>query len=171
MSELISDESVPISFLKTKYDIFVASVNQTLFTPQTGYTAGNLDVYRNYKIIANTSYANNTADVLTVTNANTYIDVNDPIYYSVPVGNTAISNLTGNTYYYVTFANSSSIALSTTIGGTNANILETRTGAGEIHEFKGIKLSNSEFTATNGVSVALNSAAALGDIIEIRVYS
>jgi hypothetical protein len=170
-NELTTEESEAEAFIKTKYDIFVASANQTLFTPQTGYTAGNLDVYRNYKIIANTSYANNTADVLSVTNANTYIDVNDPIYYSVPVGNTAISNLTGNTYYYVTFANSSSIALSTTIGGTNANILETRTGAGEIHEFKGIKLSNSEFTATNGVSVALNSAAALGDIIEIRAYS
>jgi hypothetical protein len=170
-NEIISEESEPEVFIKTKYNIFVASSGQTLFTPQAGYTVGNLDIYRNYKIIANTSYANNTADVLTVTNANTYIDVNDPIYYSVPTGNTAISNLTGNTYYYVTFANSSSIALSTTIGGTNANILETRTGAGEIHEFKGIKLSNSEFTATNGVSVVLNSATALDDIIEIRAYS
>jgi hypothetical protein len=170
-TELISDQSEPETFTKTKYDIFVASANQTSFTPQTGYTAGNLDVYRNYKIIANTSYANNTADVLTVTNANTYIDVDNLIYYNVPTGNTAISNLTGNTYYYVTFSNSSSIALSTTIGGTNANILETRTGAGEIHEFKGIKLSNSEFTATNGVSVVLNSAAAINDIIEIRAYS
>ena len=170
-NEIISEESEPEVFIKTKYDIFVASANQTSFTPQTGYTVGNLDVYRNYKIIANTSYANNTADVLTVTNANTYIDVDNLIYYSVPTGNTAISNLTGNTYYYVTFANSSSIALSTTIGGTNANILETRTGAGEIHEFKGIKLSNSEFTATNGVSVVLNSATALDDIIEIRAYS
>lgn len=87
-----------------------------------------------FNINANTAGVSNTADTLLISSANSFIFVGDRILYSVPIGNTAIPNLTSNTYYYVTFANSSQIALSTTLGGSNINIAETRTASSpEIH--------------------------------------
>jgi hypothetical protein len=93
-----------------------------------------LNTTSTYTLTANTTGFDNSTDVLKISNANTYFAVNNRVYYSVPAGNTAIAGLTGNTYYYVTFANSSSIALSTTSGGSNANITDTRTtNPGESH--------------------------------------
>ena len=87
-----------------------------------------------FNINANTAGVSNTADTLLISSANSFISIGDRILYSVPTGNTAIPNLTSNTYYYVTFANSSQIALSATLGGANINIAETRTASSpEIH--------------------------------------
>lgn len=44
--------------------------------------------------------------------------VNDVVKYLVAAGNTAIAPLANNTLYYVTFANTTGVKLSTTIGGT-----------------------------------------------------
>lgn len=88
-------------------------------------------------ITANTSGVSNTADTILVSTANTRWQVGDRLYYGVPAGNTAITGLTGNSYYYVTFANTTAIAVSTTSGGANANIAETRIGAGEVHTIQG----------------------------------
>ena len=88
-------------------------------------------------ITANTTGVSNTNDTILVTSANSKWQVGDRLYYTVPAGNTAITGLTGNSYYYVTFANTTAIAVSTTSGGTNANIAETRVGAGEVHTITG----------------------------------
>lgn len=88
-------------------------------------------------ITANTSGVSNTADTILVTSANSRWQVGDRLYYNVPAGNTAITGLTGNSYYYVTFTNTTAIAVSTTSGGANANIAETRVGAGEVHTIQG----------------------------------
>jgi hypothetical protein len=88
-------------------------------------------------ITANTTGVSNTADTIAVTTANSKFQVGDRLYYTVPAGNTAITGLTGNSYYYVTFVNSSALAISTTSGGTNADIKETRIGAGEVHTITG----------------------------------
>ena len=88
-------------------------------------------------ITANTTGVSNTADTILVTSANSKWQVGDRLYYTVPTNNTAITGLTGNSYYYVTFANSTAIAVSATSGGTNANIAETRIGAGEVHTITG----------------------------------
>lgn len=88
-------------------------------------------------ITANTSGVSNTADVILLATANSRFQAGDRLYYGVPTGNTAIPNLTGNTYYYVTFANTTSLAVSATLGGSNVNIAETRAVAGETHTLTG----------------------------------
>jgi hypothetical protein len=91
-----------------------------------------------FNVNANTAGVSNTADTLLISGANSFITSGDRVYYGVPTGNTAIPNLTGNTFYFVTFANASAIALSTTLGGTNVNIAETRTAASpEVHTITG----------------------------------
>jgi hypothetical protein len=64
--------------------------------------------------------------------------VGDRLFYGVPTSNTPIAPLTGNTYYYVSFANSTVIKLSAGVGGANIIITDTRvTGAAETHTFQG----------------------------------
>lgn len=67
----------------------------------------------------------NTADTLKITNANTYLSANDLVRYVVPTDNTAIEGLESNTSYYISFANSTDVALSETKGGANVDITET----------------------------------------------
>lgn len=88
------------------------------------YTVDALDPFT---IFANTSGFSNTADILYINNANTYFSVNDYVYYEVPTNNTAIASLIANTFYYVSFSNNVSLALSSTKGGSNINIVDSRT--------------------------------------------
>lgn len=78
-------------------------------------------------ITSNTNGVNNTTNTLKITNANTYFNVGDPVYYNIPSTNTAIGGLTANTVYYVSFANSTDVALSATYNGSNVDLNETRT--------------------------------------------
>lgn len=85
-------------------------------------------------VVANTYGVDAASDVIFVENANSQFNSNDYVYYSVPASATAIAGLTANTYYYISFANSSSLALSSTQGGSNIDITESRTSfPGETH--------------------------------------
>jgi hypothetical protein len=75
-------------------------------------------------------------NVLLVTTANSFWQVGDKLTYIVPAGNTAIPGLTGNAAYYVSFANTSALALSTTSGGANVSITANATST-EIHSIQG----------------------------------
>ena len=89
-------------------------------------------------ITANSVGFSNTTDTLVVTSANSRWQVGDRLYYSVPTGNTPIAPLTGNSYYYVSFANTTRIAVSATAGGANIDIVDTRvTATGEVHTIQG----------------------------------
>jgi hypothetical protein len=88
-------------------------------------------------ITANTTGVSNTTDTILLTTANSRFQAGDRLYYSVPTGNTAIPNLTGNTFYYVTFANTTALAVSSTKGGTNVDIATTVAVAGETHTLTG----------------------------------
>ena len=89
-------------------------------------------------ITANSVGFSNTTDTIAVTTANSKWQVGDRLYYGVPAANTPIAPLTGNTYYYVSFANTTTIALSATAGGANVNITDARTTAtGEVHTIQG----------------------------------
>lgn len=70
---------------------------------------------------ANTQGVDEGNDFIIVS-SNKYQD-NDYIKYLVTAGNTAITPLTNNTSYYVVSANSTGIKLSTTKGGTPANLV------------------------------------------------
>lgn len=90
-------------------------------------------------ILANTTSFSNTADTLKLASANAKFQAGDRLYYGVPTSNTPIAPLTGNTYYYVTFANSSAIKIATTPGGANINITDVRNDdpALETHTVRG----------------------------------
>lgn len=89
-------------------------------------------------ITANSAGFSNSTDTIVVSTANSIWQVGDRLYYSVPTGNTPIAPLTGNAYYYVSFANTSTIALSATSGGANIDIVDTRvTVSGETHTIQG----------------------------------
>jgi hypothetical protein len=95
-------------------------------------------IKNSYEIIANTSGFDNTNNTIKITDANTYFSANDRVYYAVPSEGTPIAGLTSNTYYFISFANSSDVALSTTSGGSNVVITDIRTSAtGEIHSLGG----------------------------------
>lgn len=98
-------------------------------------------------ITANSVGFSNTNDTIAVTTANSIWQVGDRLYYSVPTGNTAIAPLTGNSYYYVSFANTTTIKLATTKGGANIDITDARvTNPGQVHTIQGD-------AATGGVQV------------------
>ena len=89
-------------------------------------------------IVANSTGFSNTNDTLIVTSANSRWQVDDRLYYSVPTSNTPIAPLTGNTYYFVSFANTTVIKIATTSGGANINITDVRvTNPGETHTIRG----------------------------------
>lgn len=102
-------------------------------------------------ILANTAGFSNTADALLISSANSFYTVGDKVYYGVPSGNTPISPLTGNTYYYVSLANTTAIKLANTLGGSSIDIVDTR-GAigGEIHTLTyTIQLNDKIISATD----------------------
>jgi hypothetical protein len=89
-------------------------------------------------ITANSVGFSNTNDTLAVTTANSRFQAGDKIYYSVPAANTPIAPLTGNTYYYISFANTTTVKLAATPGGANIDITDARTTAtGEVHTIRG----------------------------------
>ena len=85
-------------------------------------------------ITANSAGFSNTDNVLLIATANSKFQAGDRLYYGVPAANTPIAPLTGNAYYYVSFANTTAIALSATSGGANIDITDARTtNPGETH--------------------------------------
>lgn len=89
-------------------------------------------------ITANSTGFSNTTDTLVVASANSRWQVGDRLYYAVPTSNTPIAPLTGNTYYFVSFVNSSTLAVSATSGGANIDITDARvTASGETHTIQG----------------------------------
>lgn len=107
-------------------------------------------------ITANTDGFSNTTNTLAVTGANSIWQVGDRLFYSVPAGNTAIAGLTADTYYYVSFANTTKIALSATLGGANVDITDDRTDdPAEVHTIQGDTASGYVVVGgTRGKSVA-----------------
>ena len=63
----------------------------------------------------------NTAETITLSDAGTWA-VDDAATYAVASGNTAVGGLVDGTTYYVSFANSTVIALAATPGGANINL-------------------------------------------------
>lgn len=90
-----------------------------------------------------TSFANGTVagasnSSFIISTANSRWQTGDRLYYGVPAANTPIAPLTGNTYYYISFANSTVVKLATTATGANIAITDTRVlGAAETHTFTG----------------------------------
>lgn len=127
---------------------WIAFSNTTVVTLAQSYAAAiaNTPVNTlNPGSAAMTGALANTYDVILTASAQ-YFQAGDKLTYGVPTGNTAIPPLTGNSTYYVTFANSSALALSATAGGANISFSPSFTSA-EVHTLTGT-------TATGYVDVA-----------------
>lgn len=97
-----------------------------------------INIVANSSGFANGSVAGASNSSFIITSANSRWQVGDRLYYSVPTANTPIAPLTGNSYYYVSFANTTVIKLAATAGGSNIAITDTRVlGAAETHTFRG----------------------------------
>lgn len=142
--------------------LFQTELQPGWFINMTSSQQPLLNTTSTYAITANTTGFSNTSDVLFITNANTNFSVNTRIYYTVPASNTAIAGLTANTYYYVSFANTSAIALSTTAGGSNVNITDARTtNPGESHTLYREDLLELQEQSRKIVSITSNTSLVL----------
>jgi hypothetical protein len=108
--------------------------------------------YINKNITANTNGVNSTDNVILLSSANSFYNVGDLIYYTVPTGNTAVYGLAGNSNYYISFSNTSSFAVSETLGGANVNLTESRVTPGEIHKITYYTLSKNIIANTSVVN-------------------
>jgi hypothetical protein len=77
-------------------------------------------------IVSNTAGFSNTNDTFLVTSANSRFAVGDRIFYGVPTGNTPLAPLTGNTFFFVQAANTTTIKLATAPNGAAINLTDTR---------------------------------------------
>jgi len=103
---------------------FVVGANGTVMTVNN-FVSNSIFGTSNVTMGSNASYINATADTIMV--ENTY-QANDKIVYIANTDN-GITGLTTNTVYYVTFANSTDFAVSTTDGGSNVDINYTSPGS------------------------------------------
>ena len=87
----------------------------------------------NHQIIANTMYVNVAASSIHLNGANNYFELGDKLYYRVPSGNSAITGLTGNSYYFVSYVNSSSLSLSLSKFGSNTPFTGFNATDGHVH--------------------------------------
>lgn len=65
---------------------------------------------------------NDDDNTIAITTANSKFLVGDKVQYLVAAGNTAIGGLANASYYYIVHANTTTVALSATLGGANVDI-------------------------------------------------
>jgi len=108
---------------------------------------------------SNTTTINNTSYAILITNANTYFDVNDYVYYYVPTGNTQISGLNSNTFYYVKTSNTTAITLSGIISGDTLQISGNTGNPGQTHSIlNNVQFSDAPKVIGYSVNVYANTA-------------
>lgn len=71
-----------------------------------------------------TDNVNSNTDFIAIDNASVTYPANSYVRYYTNNGNTALSGLSNNSFYFVSVANTSGITLSTTAGGANINITQ-----------------------------------------------
>jgi hypothetical protein len=72
----------------------------------------------------------NSNDFILITSANSIFANGQQITYSTSAGNTVVTGLTNNSLYFVRYANSTGLALSTTSTGSNVDITANGTASG-----------------------------------------
>jgi len=118
------------------------------------------------KFNANSS-VNSTADSIFLGWTNQNFANGDYVYYTVSTGNTAVSGLTGNSYYYIVGANTTAVKLSTTSGGAAINI--TASATSENGHFLTTITSAASGTGSRTFSIA-ETGECIGNIIVGNKY-
>lgn len=109
----------------------------------------------NVNFNANTD-VNGTSEFITI--AQNPLVNNDVVLYYTSTGNTALTGLSNNTYYYVVSANSSGIKLASSRGGSALDITASSTSENghNISVQKLTLVSNVSFTNTNAKGIVVN---------------
>lgn len=151
---------------------------------QSGYpTVNNVSK----SVSANTSGVDVVAKTIKINNVGSNISLNlnagDRVWYNLPATNTAIGGLTANTIYYVSFANNTDVALSTTYNGANISLTETRVAnPSETHSLRkvayfvklqaganGISIGDRvRFLSHNGATPSLNDEIQVGTVMDFN---
>jgi hypothetical protein len=105
-----------------------ANVGVNIYNPLSGgisIESSNTTISaKEHTFNANTD-VNNSNNTINIADANTYFSVGDEVIYNVNAGNTAITGLTENNKYYVSFSNTTQMALSESRTGANIDISAT----------------------------------------------
>jgi hypothetical protein len=137
-------------------DTFTATANQSTFTSSQGYSVGLIDVFVNGSKLAASDYvALNGTSVLLNVAAEGGETVELYAYFQALNSNNALRTVT-------TATATASQTVFTGITYTQGLI--------EVY-YNGSRLSSSEYTATNGTSVTLSTAANVGDILDFIAYN
>jgi len=113
------------------------------------------------------SSVNSTADSIFLGWTNQNFANGDYVYYTVSTGNTAVSGLTGNSYYYIVGANTTAVKLSSTSGGAAINI--TASATSENGHFLTTSISAASGTGSRTFSIA-ETGDCIGNIIVGNKY-
>ena len=127
---------------------------------------------KKHTFFANSTGVDTTNDVLTITNASTFFAVGDKVIYSAN-GGTVLSGLTDDATYYVSFSNTTTLALSES--KTGANIDLTSIGGNEEHYLTGtffledftvgteIKIESDDYIAYRNITNISNNTTMIVD--------
>ena len=138
---------------------FVATAGQTTFN--VTYDIGYVDVFINGIRLSSSEYTAADGATVVLDDAAALGDVVDIIEVATNRGPTGPKGDTGssvkNVYSYTATASQTSFAATYAVGYADVFL-------------NGIKLTESEYTATDGTTVVLNEGATVGDIVEIIGY-
>lgn len=115
-----------------------ANTGANTYNPLAGgvsINSGNTTIEaKKHTFYANSTGVDTTNDVITITNANTFFAVGDKVIYSAN-GGTVLTDLVDDGVYYISFSNTTTVALSQS--KTGANIDLTTVGGNEEHFLTG----------------------------------
>jgi hypothetical protein len=169
-----------ISFNKT-ITTFIATQSQTTFT--VNYVVGYIDVYLNGARLSSADYVATNGTSVVLTDGADLGDILDVVSFEAagPQGIQGIQGTGGAQGLDGAFAgqgiqgtagvdfNKSTSTYTATQGQTSFSATYT-VGFVEVY-LNGIRLSDNEYTASNGTSVVLSSGASLGDVIDIIAFT
>ena len=128
-------------------------------------------LYTSNTVTFNTSDdVNSNTDFIALANASFYYPANTYVRYYTNTGNTALTGLSNNTFYFVATANDTGVTLSSTAGGSNVNITQaanvasfnSNTSVNSTTNFISITSANTLFANGNQVRYLTTSTAVTG---------
>ena len=135
---------------------FTATAGQTVF--YVSYTAGYVDVYLNGIRLTGTEYIATNGTSVTLIEGAAAGDIVSVVELRTGIGNSGPPGSSAkNAYTYTATASQTTFSATYSIGYVDVYL-------------NGIKLTSSEYTATDGSTVVLNEGATVGDIVEIIGY-
>ena len=145
-----------------------ANVGVNIYNPLSGgvsIESSNTTISaKEHTFNANTD-VNNSNNTINIADANTYFSVGDEVIYNVNAGNTAITGLTGNNKYYVSFSNTTQMALSESRTGANIDI--SATSVSETGHFFTGTFFTEDFTVGDRIRVESSDYFAIRTITNI----